>query len=200
VLQITRVREYLAGLDRHIEIERSVSRRLYLDVMLSRRQVQRAAGIVELIDNACVGGVDCDGSVTGRDRKAHTAVPRTGNERQRPYWISPVVPRVVERIAEGVSKEHPEADAESWTERESGSKPTVKMASIESVVIKSVAVSVVVHVTTAETSSATMEFATVESTSTTTVESPATTVESTTAATAVASGLNRHSGVHQRRK
>ena len=84
------------------------------------------------------------------------------------------------------------------------SEPAVKMASIESVVIKPAVavkcratgvcgwagVSVVVHAATAESSSATMGWATVESTASTAVES--------TAPTAMLSGVNRHRGKHQR--
>jgi len=78
------------------------------------------------------------------------------------------------------------------------------MASIESVVIKSAAavkfratgvcrwaaVSAVVHAATAESSSATMDWAAVGSTAPTAVGS--------TSPTAVLSGVNRHRGKHQR--
>ena len=117
--------------------------RLYLNVMLPRRQVQWSLRIVELIHRACVRAVDDHASVARRDREAHTTVPLTRNESQRSDRIGPVVPRVIERIAERVSKEDTEANAKARTELEPRSKPAAETVVIESARIESAVIDTV---------------------------------------------------------
>ena len=130
-LQIARVRNHAPRFNVDVELERAVSGRLYLDVMLSRRKVQRTLRIVELVNAACHDAVNGDARIAGRDREADAAITLSGREGQRPDGIVPVVPRTVERVVEGVSEEDPEANAEPRTEPEPVPEVVTEMAVVE---------------------------------------------------------------------
>jgi hypothetical protein len=122
----------LSGLDVHVEVERAVSGRLYLDAVWSRRQVQRTLRIVELVDRARVGAVNGDSGVAGRDREADTPITLARNVGQGTDWVAPVVPRVIVRIVERISKEDPEANAEARMEPEPVPESVMEMVSVKS--------------------------------------------------------------------
>ena len=129
LLQIARVGNHTTSFHVDVEVERVVSGRLYLDVMLSRRQVQRTLRSVEVVHSPCESAVNGHARVTWRDGEADAAITLCRNVGQRSDWIIPVVQRIVERVVERVSKEDPGADEESRTEPESVPEVMIEMAS-----------------------------------------------------------------------